>query len=96
MIGILKRPIVTEKMTALQEKGQYAFEVSIDANKIMIARAVEKKFSVKVVSVRTITMKGKAKSQMTRRGRFAGSTAAWKKAIVTLKACDKIEFFQNV
>jgi large subunit ribosomal protein L23 len=96
MISTLKRPLVTEKMTALQEKGQYAFEVSVDSNKITIARAVEKKFNVKVVSVRTITMKGKTKSQMTRRGRFAGRTAAWKKAIVTLKAGDKIEFFQNV
>jgi large subunit ribosomal protein L23 len=96
MISILKRPLVTEKMTALQDKGQYAFEVDPGSNKITIARAVEKKFNVKVVSVRTITMKGKAKSQMTRRGRFAGRTAAWKKAIVTLKAGDKIEFFQNV
>jgi large subunit ribosomal protein L23 len=96
MISILKRPLVTEKMTALQEKGQYAFEVDTTSNKITIARAVEKKFNVKVVSVRTVTMKGKTKSQMTRRGRFAGRTAAWKKAIVTLKAGDKIEFFQNV
>jgi len=96
MIPILKRPLVTEKMTALQEKGQYAFEVDTTSNKITIARAVEKKFNVKVVSVRTVTMKGKTKSQMTRRGRFAGRTAAWKKAIVTLKAGDKIEFFQNV
>ncbi len=96
MISILKRPLVTEKMTALQDKGQYAFEVDNDANKITITRAVEKKFNVKVVSVRTITMKGKVKSQMTRRGRFPGRTAAWKKAIVTLKAGDKIEFFQNV
>ncbi len=48
MTGILKRPIVTEKMTALQEKGQYAFEVDLAANKIEIARAVEKKFNVTV------------------------------------------------
>lgn len=96
MIGILKRPIVTEKMTGLQEKGQYAFEVEISANKISIARAVEKKFNVTVLDVRTIRYKGKMKSQMTRRGRFAGRTAGWKKAIVRLKEGDKIEFFQNV
>jgi large subunit ribosomal protein L23 len=96
MIGILKRPIVTEKMTALQEKGVYAFEVERDANKIAIARAVAKKFNVTVLSVRTIRVKGKTKSQMTRKGRFAGRTAAWKKAIVRLKAGDKIEFFQNI
>jgi large subunit ribosomal protein L23 len=51
---------------------------------------------VTVLAVRTIRCKGKMKSQMTRRGRFAGRTAAWKKAIVRLKEGDKIEFFQNV
>lgn len=96
MIVILKRPIVTEKMTALQEKGTYAFEVDLGANKIEIARAVEKKFNVTVMGVRTVRCKGKMKSQMTRKGRFAGRTAAWKKAIVRLKEGDKIEFFQNV
>lgn len=96
MIGILKRPIVTEKMTALQERGHYAFEVDRDANKIAIARAVEKKFNVTVLSVRTSRHKGKVKSQLTRKGRFAGRTSGWKKAIVRLKEGDKIEFFQNV
>jgi len=96
MTGILKRPIVTEKMTALQEKGQYAFEVETSANKIEIARAVEKKFNVTVVDVRTSRQKGKLKSQMTRKGRFAGRTSAWKKAIVRLKDGEKIQFFQNV
>lgn len=96
MIGILKRPIVTEKMTLLQEKGQYAFEVELSANKIAIARAVEKKFNVTVVDVRTTRHKGKMKSQMTRKGRFAGRTPAWKKAIVRLKEGEKIQFFENV
>ena len=96
MIEILKRPIVTEKMTTLQEKGQYAFEVVSSANKISIARAVEQKFNVTVVGVRTVRHKGKPKSQMTRRGRFTGRTSSWKKAIVKLKEGDKIEFFQNV
>jgi len=63
MISVLKRPIVTEKMTALQEKGHYAFEVDMHANKITIAKAVEKKFNVTVLSVRTSRHKGKAKSQ---------------------------------
>ena len=96
MIALLKRPIVTEKMTALQEKGQYAFEVPLTANKIAIAQAVEKKFNVTVLDVRTSRHKGKSKSQMTRKGRFEGRTPAWKKAIVRLKEGDKIEFFQNV
>ena len=96
MMGILHKPLVTEKMTALQEKRQYAFEVDVDANKIDIARAVEKKFTVTVTNVRTMVHKGKSKSQLTRYGRFAGRTSHWKKAIVTLKEGDKIEFFQNV
>ena len=96
MAVILKRPIVTEKMAALQEKGHYAFEVEQSANKIEIARAVEKKFNVTVVNVRTSRQKGKMKSQMTRKGRFAGRTTGWKKAIVRLKDGDKIQFFQNV
>lgn len=96
MHTILKRPIVTEKLTNLQEKGHYAFEVRMDANKIEIARAVEQKFGVTVLNVRTARSKGKAKSQLTRRGRFSGTTSAWKKAIVRLKEGDKIEFFQNV
>jgi large subunit ribosomal protein L23 len=96
MIGIIKRPIVTEKMTGMQEKGHYAFEVDFNANKIQIARAVEKKFNVTVLSVRTMKHKGKTKSQLTRRGRFQGRTSHWKKAMVRLKEGDKIEFFQNV
>ena len=96
MIGIIYRPLVTEKMTKFQEKGLYAFEVDPRANKIDIARAVEKKFSVSVVSVRTMNYKGKTKSQMTRRGKFSGKTSHFKKAVVTLKEGDKIELFGNI
>ncbi len=96
MTGIIFRPIVTEKVSALQEKGVYAFEVDPGANKIDIARAVKKKFNVTVTNVRTINLKGKMKSQMTRRGKFVGRTAHMKKAIVTLKAGDKIDLFENV
>jgi large subunit ribosomal protein L23 len=96
MTGILKRPIVTEKITALQERRQYSFEVALEANKIEIAKAVEKKFKVTVLSVRTLTVKGKRKTQLTRRGRFEGRTNTWKKALVTLKEGDKIDYFENV
>lgn len=97
MVGIIYRPIVTEKMTTLQDtQRQYAFEVDPRANKIEIARAIEKKFNVTVVSVRSLVQKGKAKAQLTRRGRFEGSTKHWKKAIVTLKQGEKIELFENV
>jgi large subunit ribosomal protein L23 len=96
MTGILKRPIVTEKITGLQDKRQFSFEVPLAANKIEIAKAVEKKFKVSVVSVRTMTVKGKRKSQLTRKGRFEGRKSTWKKAIVTLKEGDKIDYFENV
>ena len=96
MTGIIYRPIVTEKISNLQEKGIYAFEVHLDANKIEIARAVEKKFNVKVINVRTMNIKGKTKTQMTKRGRFEGKTSHLKKAIVTLKEGDKIDLFANI
>jgi large subunit ribosomal protein L23 len=96
MREILRRPLVTEKMTILQDKRQYAFEVDTEANKVEIARAVEKKFNVTVESIRTLSLKGKAKSQLTRRGRFSGTTSHWKKAIVTLKEGEKIDFVENV
>src|SRR5882762_1108353 len=96
MIGIIYRPIVTEKMTNMQDKGLYAFEVDPGANKIDIARAVEKRFNVTVKNVRTMNFKGKMKTQMTRKGRFQGKTSRFKKAIITLKEGDKIELFGNV
>jgi large subunit ribosomal protein L23 len=96
MADIIARPILTEKMTKLQEVRQYAFEVPYSANKIEIEHAVEKKFKVTVLSVRTQRIKGKEKVQLTRRGRFAGRKRNWKKALVTLKVGDKIDFFENV
>jgi len=93
----IKQPLITEKSTILREEnGVYCFKADVRANKIEIAKAVEKKFNVKVVDVRTSVHKGKAKSQMRRRGIFAGRTPSWKKAIVRLKEGDKIQFFENV
>ena len=96
MIGLIFRPIVTEKITKLQEKRQYAFEVDLAANKIEIAHAVEKKFKVTVTGVRTMNYAGKSKTQMTKKGRFTGTTRHFKKAIVTLKEGEKIDYFENV
>lgn len=95
MIDIIIRPILTEKITAMQEKRQYAFEVPTSSNKIEIGKAVEKRFNVKVTSVRTLRVHGKAKVQLTRRGRFDGRKRSWKKAFVTLKDGDKIDLFTN-
>ncbi len=96
MIGILFRPIVTEKMTQLEAKHQYAFEVNKNTNKIEIQKAIEKQYKVKVLNLRTVNYKGKRKTQLTRRGRFEGKTSSWKKAIITIKEGEKIEFFENI
>jgi len=93
---ILVRPLYTEKIARLQDaENKYAFEVSRDANKIEIRKAVEKKFDVKVTSIRTMLMPGKMRQQMTRAGRFYGKRPDWKKAIVTLAQGDKLELFEN-
>ncbi len=97
MKTILVKPLITEKNTGLQETmNQYFFEVGIDSNKIEIAKAVEKKFNVRVTKVRTLVSKGKKKSQMTKKGRFEGYRANRKKAIVTLNKEDKIDFLGNI
>lgn len=89
---VLKRPVVSEKTMALQAENKYTFLVNPDANKIEIKHAVETAFGVTVTAVRTINVKGKLK----RVGRFQGRTSAKKKAIVTLKAGDKIELFDGI
>ena len=96
MTGIIYRPIVTEKSSTQQEHQKYSFEVDPSANKVDIARAIEKKFNVTVVNVRTMNYHGKTKTQLTRRGRFSGKTSHFKKAVITLKEGEKIELFQNV
>lgn len=82
-------------MTALSERRQYAFEVAMDANKIELIKAIQKRFNVTVVSARTAVVKGKKKTQLTRRGRFEGKVADRKKIIVTLKDGDKIDLVET-
>ncbi len=89
-------PMYTEKMANLQDtQNKYAFKVSREANKIEIKQIVEKRFDVKVKSVRTMNVNGKMRQQMTRKGRFYGRRAAWKKAIVTLESGYSLELFGN-
>jgi large subunit ribosomal protein L23 len=89
---VLRRPLITEKSTSLQALNKYAFEIADGANKTMIKQAVEKAFKVTVTGVNVVTMQGK----MRRMGRREIHTNPWKKAIVTLKPGDKIEFFEGV
>lgn len=104
--SVIKRPLLTEKTARLRETGGAAeahaegdtygqkvvFEVARDANKIDVRRAVEQLFKVTVTDVRTLVVRGKVK----RVGRFQGQRPSWKKAFVTLKPGDNIEFFEGV
>jgi len=89
---VLRRPLLTEKNTALQARNKYAFEVAKGAGKHEVKQAVEKAFKVKVTAVNVLTIPGKTR----RVGRRQVLTSSWKKAIVTLKPGDKIEFFEGV
>ena len=94
---IIKRPVITEKMTAISEKlNKFAFIVDKRANKIQIKEAVEKLYGVKVEAVNTMNYDGKRKSRYTKAGVITGRTASFKKAIVTLKEGDTIDFFSNI
>lgn len=97
MRNVLVKPLVTEKMNDLTEaQAKYGFVVNVNANKIEIAKAIKSKFDVDVVDVNTIKMKGKTKSQFTKKGRFEGKTATFKKAIITLKEGQTIDLFGEV
>ena len=78
---VLRRPLVTEKGTYLQEQNKYLFEVAIGANKPQVKQAVEKAFDVTVESVNLMTVVGKRK----RYGRAIAKRPDWKKAVITLK-----------
>jgi large subunit ribosomal protein L23 len=90
---VIRRPIIlTEKATLLREKhNQVVFEVARDANKIQIRDAVQRLFKVSVTGVNTMLMRGKER----RMGRGKGKMQNWKKAIVTLKEGDAIDFFSD-
>jgi large subunit ribosomal protein L23 len=89
---VLRRPLVTEKMTRLGEKNKYAFEVDPQANRLQVKGAVEKAFNVKVASVNILWVKGKAKRMGPRRF----TSPAWKKAVVTLREGYKLQLFEGV
>ncbi len=94
---LLKKPIITEKMTMLGEKrNQYAFRVDKKANKIEIKKAIEAMFGITVQAVNTMVYAGKKKSRYTKAGYVEGRKDSFKKAIVTLKEGDNIDFYSNI
>lgn len=95
-MSILKRPLVTEKMSSLNEKGKYGFIVDIDANKVEIKNAVEKTYGVNVEKVNTMNVMGKFKTRYTKAGVLSGRKPNYKKAIVTVAEGEVIDFYSNV
>ena len=96
-MSILKKPLITEKMSKLGEKlGHYGFIVDYKSNKIQISQAIEKMYNVPVERVNTMRVPGKIRTRNTKNGITKGSTGAYKKAIVTLKKGDTIDFYSNI
>lgn len=96
-MGIIIKPIVTEKMTALGEKlHRYGFIVKKDSNKLQIKKAVEELYGVDVKEVNTMNYAGKAKSRYTKTGMVKGSSSSFKKAIITLAEGEIIDFYSNI
>ena len=88
---IIIKPIITEKSTDLSEQNKYVFKVAKDANKLIIMQALKVLFDVTPEKVNIINVRGK-----NRRLRYrTGKRSAWKKAIVKLRAGDKIEIFEG-
>ena len=114
-MGIIVKPLVTEKMTKLTDKSsvaktykikgqertkkaetKYGFIVLPDANKIEIKKEIESLYNVTVINVNTMVYAGKRQSRYTRKGLIKGQKNAFKKAIVTLKEGDSIDFYSNI
>ena len=96
-MGIIIKPIVSEKMTKLSDKlNRYGFRVQKAANKIEIKQAVEALYNVTVTDVNTIVVAPKKKSRFTKSGVISGSSSAYKKAIVTVKEGEQIDFYSNI
>ncbi len=92
LLEVLRRPVITEKATYLQQEDKYVFEVARGASKPQIRDAVEKAFKVKVAKVTVMTVSGKTK----RMGRREITSPSWKKAIVSLEPGYKVSFFEGV
>ena len=96
-MAVIIKPLVTEKMTGITEKqNKFGFIVRPDANKIEIKKEVEALYNVTVVAVNTMRYAGKSKNRYTKSGLIKGRTNAFKKAIVTLKEGDVIDFYSNI
>ena len=95
-MDILKKPLVTEKASELNEANKYAFVVDKRANKVEVKKAVEDTYGVSVVSVNTMNYLGKNKTRYTKAGFISGRKPSFKKAIVEVAEGDMIDFYSNI
>ena len=95
-MSVLKKPLITEKVSTLNESGKYGFIVDKDANKVEIKKEVEKMYGVTVESVNTMRYQGKRKSRYTKSKVVTGRTAGFKKAIVTVADGEVIDFYSGI
>ena len=95
-MAILIKPILTEKATSTNEVGKFSFIVNKNANKIQVKKAIEKTYSVNVLSVNTINVLGKSISKFTKTGIVTGRKPSYKKAIVQLKEGEFIDFYSQI
>lgn len=97
-IGVIIKPLVTEKMNNITEKthNRFGFIVKKTADKPLIKRAVEQLYDVKVVKVNTLIAPAKKRNRYTKAGVISGSTPSYKKAIVTLAEGNTIDFYSNI
>lgn len=95
-MSVLVKPLVTEKVSSLNEKGKYGFVVDINANKIQIKSEVEKTYGVNVESINTMRYLGKQKSRYTKSRILTGRKPSFKKAIVTVAEGEVIDFYSEI
>ena len=96
-MSIIEKPVITEKMTAQGDKfNRYGFVVDTKANKVQIKNAIEKMYSVTVDSVNTQNYIGKVKTRNTTKGIAIGRANKHKRAIITLKAGEAIDFYASI
>lgn len=95
-MAILIKPLVTEKVSAMNEHGKYGFVVDKSANKVQIKKEVEKVYGVTVESVNTMVHPGKSKKRYTKSKVIEGRTPAYKKAVVQVAEGDIIDFYSGI
>jgi large subunit ribosomal protein L23 len=95
-MSILKGPIVTEKISELNESGKYGFLVHKDANKVAIKKEIEKLYNVNVEKIWTIRYQGKTKSRMTKSRAISGRAPGFKKAIIKIAEGEVIDFYSGL